>query len=83
MNIEHLHGLFIASDGISTDTRKLVPNTLFFALKGDHFNGNQFAAKALAEGCSYAIVDEKEYAVFTDSKRKNSWMPVPSTSMTI
>lgn len=63
MTIEHLHTLFISSDGISTDTRKLKPNTLFFALKGDNFNGNSFAEKAIAEGCSYAIVDEEKYAV--------------------
>src|SRR5687768_5279874 len=63
MSIEQLHSLFIASDGISTDTRKLIPNTLFFALKGDNFNGNKFAAQALIEGCSYAIVDEKEFVV--------------------
>ncbi|MBI3133379.1 MAG: UDP-N-acetylmuramoyl-tripeptide--D-alanyl-D-alanine ligase [Bacteroidetes bacterium] len=63
MTLEQLHTLFIASDGISTDTRKLTPNTLFFALKGDHFNGNKFAAQALSEGCSYAIVDEKEFVV--------------------
>ena len=63
MTIEQIHSLFINSDGISTDTRKLVPNTLFFALKGDNFNGNKFAAQALLEGCSYAIIDEKEFAV--------------------
>lgn len=63
MNIEEIHRLFLATSGISTDTRKLVPNSLFFALKGDHFNGNQFAAQALAEGCAYAIIDEKEFAL--------------------
>lgn len=63
MTLEQIHSLFIASDGISTDTRKLAPNTLFFALKGDNFNGNKFAAQALTEGCSYAIVDEKEFVV--------------------
>lgn len=60
MKIEKLYELFLASDGISTDTRKLVPNTLFFALRGDNFNGNQFAQQALDEGCSYAIVDEPQ-----------------------
>jgi UDP-N-acetylmuramoyl-tripeptide--D-alanyl-D-alanine ligase len=63
MTIEHLHTLFISSDGISTDTRKLKPNTIFFALKGENFNGNEYAAKAIEEGCSYAVVDEKKYAV--------------------
>src|SRR5688500_1655869 len=53
----------MASDSSSTDTRKLKANTIFFALKGDNYNGNEYAAKAIQEGCSYAVVDEKEYAV--------------------
>lgn len=61
MNIEELHQLFVSSEGISTDTRKLNQNTLFFALKGANFNGNKFAEQALKEGCSYAIIDEAEY----------------------
>lgn len=44
---------------ISTDTRKLKQNSIFFALKGENFNGNRFAVKALENGCSYAIIDEK------------------------
>lgn len=63
MKIEDLHKLFLESDGISTDTRKLKSNSLFFALKGDNFNGNEFAAQAISEGCSYAIIDEKEFAL--------------------
>lgn len=66
MTISELHQLFLASQGISTDTRKLDKNTLFFALKGAHFNGNQFALKALEEGCHYAVVDED---IKTDDER--------------
>ena len=62
MKITELHQHFLKSAGISTDTRKLTKNSLFFALKGDNFNGNEFAAQAIEEGCSYAIVDEAEYA---------------------
>src|SRR5690606_2406064 len=62
MEISELHKLFTESNGISTDTRKLEAGTLFFALKGANFNGNTFAFQALEEGCSYAIVDEAEYA---------------------
>ena len=58
MTIERLYQLFIASKGISTDTRKIKKNTLFFALKGSNFNGNTFAEKALELGASHAIVDE-------------------------
>jgi UDP-N-acetylmuramoyl-tripeptide--D-alanyl-D-alanine ligase len=59
---EELYTHFIQSSGICTDTRKTLPNQLFFALKGDNFNGNQFAEKALEEGCSFAIVDEESFA---------------------
>ena len=44
---------------VDTDTRNIRKNTLFFALKGDNFNGNKFAVKALELGANYAIVDEK------------------------
>lgn len=44
---------------VCTDTRKIEPGAVFFALKGDNFNGNLFAAKALEQGCAYAVVDEK------------------------
>ena len=43
---------------ISTDTRKIIPNSLFFALKGTNFNGNLFAEEALNKGAKYAIIDE-------------------------
>ncbi len=35
---------------ISTDSRKVMPGSIFFALKGDHFDGNQYAGKALEGG---------------------------------
>jgi len=63
MNISELHKLFLQGDGICTDTRALKSNTLFFALKGENFNGNNFAAQALDAGCNYAIIDEEENAV--------------------
>jgi UDP-N-acetylmuramoyl-tripeptide--D-alanyl-D-alanine ligase len=63
MDIKELHQLFINSTGICTDTRKVKLNALFFALKGDNFNGNKYAKNAVNEGCSFAIVDEKEYVL--------------------
>lgn len=63
MNIDKLHSLFLKHNGISTDTRKIVENVLFFALKGENFNGNEFASDALDKGAALAIVDEKVYAV--------------------
>ncbi len=58
MNIEVLHQLFLKSKSMSTDTRTLEKGTLFFALKGENFNGNTFAKKALDLGASYCIIDE-------------------------
>lgn len=46
---------------VSTDTRDIKPGSLFFALKGAHFNGNSFAAEALSKGARYAIIDEAKY----------------------
>ena len=63
MKINQLYDLFINSTGVCTDTRKVKDNALFFALKGDSFNGNLYAEKAINEGCSYAVVDEKEFVL--------------------
>lgn len=59
MNIETLHQLFLDSKGVATDTRAIKTSQLFFALKGDNFNGNLFAEKALSKGAGYAIIDEQ------------------------
>lgn len=61
MTIEALYQLFLSSKGICTDTRKIEPGTIFFALKGGNFNGNEFADQAIKEGCIAAIVDEAEF----------------------
>ncbi|TAI49737.1 UDP-N-acetylmuramoyl-tripeptide--D-alanyl-D-alanine ligase [Flagellimonas allohymeniacidonis] len=61
MNLEQLHQLFLEHPTVSTDTRKITPDCLFFALKGPNFNGNEFASEALKKGAAYAVVDEKKY----------------------
>ena len=61
MNISELYKYYKQSYLVSTDTRKITKGCLFFALKGDNFNGNKFAKKALELGASYAIVDEEAY----------------------
>ena len=58
MEIQKLYSIYLDFPQVCTDTRKVLPNSMFFALKGDNFNGNKFAQKALDSGCSYAIVDE-------------------------
>jgi UDP-N-acetylmuramoyl-tripeptide--D-alanyl-D-alanine ligase len=57
-----LYEIFLKYPHICTDTRAIVPNSIFFALKGDNFNANAFAAQALKKGCAFAVVDEAQYA---------------------
>lgn len=57
-SIEKLYELFLKHPQISTDSRKINPGCLFFALKGTNFNGNFFAGDAIEAGAEYAIVDE-------------------------
>jgi UDP-N-acetylmuramoyl-tripeptide--D-alanyl-D-alanine ligase len=63
MNIAELHQLFLQHPNVSTDTRKISKNDIFFALKGDNFNGNEYALKAIEKGAAYVIVDEKEFVI--------------------
>lgn len=58
MKTEELYTLFKAGKGISTDTRKIESGTLFFAIKGDRFDGNKFAKDAIEKGAAYAVVDD-------------------------
>ena len=61
MKIKEIHQHFLNSSGISTDTRNIKSNSLFFALKGDHFNGNEFAKAAVEKGAYKIIIDEEKY----------------------
>lgn len=58
--IETLYQLFKKSAGVCTDTRKLTPDSIFFALKGANFNGNQFALTALQQGAKMVVIDEAQ-----------------------
>jgi UDP-N-acetylmuramoyl-tripeptide--D-alanyl-D-alanine ligase len=58
MNIESLYNIFKNHPQVQTDSRKLKQGEIFFALKGDNFNGNLFAAKALENGAAAVVVDE-------------------------
>jgi UDP-N-acetylmuramoyl-tripeptide--D-alanyl-D-alanine ligase len=57
-NITILYDLFLQSSGVSTDTRKIQNGHIFFGLKGDTFDGNQYAAKALELGALTVVVDD-------------------------
>lgn len=58
-----LYSLFLKHPVICTDSRNCPAGSIFFALKGGNFNANTFAKAALENGCSYAVVDEKEFAL--------------------
>ncbi len=57
MSTEQLYKLFLECDGFTTDSRKCGPGLMFFALKGERFDGNEFVKTALEQGCSYAVMD--------------------------
>jgi UDP-N-acetylmuramoyl-tripeptide--D-alanyl-D-alanine ligase len=62
MTIDALYQHFLSSYSVCTDTRKIKKGDLFFALKGENFNGNLFAKSALDAGASHVVIDEKEHA---------------------
>ncbi len=72
MDIKTLHQHFLESSGVSTDSRNISKNSIFFALKGDNFNGNLFAQEALDKGAHKVIVDEKAFHKNTDETILNT-----------
>jgi UDP-N-acetylmuramoyl-tripeptide--D-alanyl-D-alanine ligase len=71
--IEEIYSLYRDFPHISTDSRAIIPGSLFIALKGDHFDGNRFAADALQKGAAYAVIDNP---AFKDGDR---YIVVPDT----
>lgn len=61
-SIEQLYTVFQEYPKVSTDTRNIVPGSIFFALKGGNFNGNAFAKEAFEKGAAYAVIDEAAFA---------------------
>ena len=59
MEIAELYKLYQQHPQITTDSRDCPKGSIFLALKGESFDGNQFAASALEKGCAYAIIDDK------------------------
>ncbi|MDR1154643.1 MAG: UDP-N-acetylmuramoyl-tripeptide--D-alanyl-D-alanine ligase [Bacteroidales bacterium] len=66
MNIDELYQIYARYPKVITDSRKAWTHSIFFALKGELFDGNDFAAQALASGCNYAVVDRPE--LVTDNR---------------
>lgn len=63
MNITYIHSLFLKCNSVSIDTRKIEPNSLFVAIKGENFDANTFAKEAIQKGASFVIIDNKDYYI--------------------
>ena len=58
MKLSALYQIFLDCQLVTTDSRNCPEGSLFIALKGESFNGNAFAGKALETGCAYAVIDD-------------------------
>ena len=63
MNIEEIYKIYLEYPSVQTDTRKLNNGDIYFALKGENFNGNHFVNQAFEKGANYCVVDEIEYQI--------------------
>ncbi|MBW8333306.1 MAG: UDP-N-acetylmuramoyl-tripeptide--D-alanyl-D-alanine ligase [Prolixibacteraceae bacterium] len=63
METAKLYQLFRQYPIVTTDSRSIPANSIFFALKGENFNGNKYAGEALSKGAAFAIIDEPEFVV--------------------
>ncbi len=79
MEIDKLYELFLGCGGrVATDSRKIGGGELFFALKGENFDGNEYALGALEKGAAYAVVDA-ESAAARENRGNDRLIPVPDT----
>ncbi|WP_297448099.1 UDP-N-acetylmuramoyl-tripeptide--D-alanyl-D-alanine ligase [uncultured Alistipes sp.] len=74
-----LYELFKKHPRISTDSRKIVPDSLFFALHGERFDGNRYAAAALEAGAAVAVVDDPRLAEQAAAATRDRYVTVPDT----
>ena len=63
MKIENIYLKFLECSCVSTDTRKIEKNSIFFALKGDNFDANTFTKEALEKGAKYVVIDNPKYYI--------------------
>ena len=63
METSDIYEIYLQHPVVTTDSRNCPSGSMFFALRGDNFDGNAYAASALEKGCAYAVVDEEKYAV--------------------
>lgn len=60
--IEEVYHKYLTTSSVTIDTRDCAPGAMFFAIRGANFNGNSFAAQALAKGAQYVVIDDPAYA---------------------
>lgn len=68
MSIEEIYSIFRCHPTITTDSRNCPEGSIFFALKGENFNGNAYASNALQQGSAFAVIDDKQYYDPADSR---------------
>ena len=68
MTVKEIYSILRKCTGVTTDSRKCGPGLMFFALKGERFDGNEFVRGALEQGCSYAVMDNPDIFDPTDSR---------------
>lgn len=59
LEVKEIHEIFLQSTGVCIDTRKIIEGCIFFAIKGERFDGNDFANLAIEKGASFAIVSDE------------------------
>ncbi len=83
MSIQQIYTIFISCGGVvTTDSRAIMGGELFFALKGENFDGNEYALKALEAGAAYAVVN-KDSSVATQAGENSRLIPVEDTLKTL
>lgn len=87
MNIQELYKIFKSCNGVATDSRKISGGELFFALKGEKFDGNAYAAAAIEAGAAYAVIDSKSETAAAlpamDRDTASRFIPVEDTLRTL
>ncbi len=69
MDVQRLYSAFLECGRVTTDSRAISGGEMFFGLKGDNFDGNEYALKALEAGAAYAVVDEGSAAAASEDPR--------------
>jgi len=80
---EQLLEIFLSHPKVVTDSRKISAGSIFFALKGENFDGNQFAQQALEKGAAYAVIDDAKQVDDDERAYKNSLIFIDNDSISL